>query len=93
MLESGNHYLQQLHETMDLGQDHQWMLKSLDEMLKGKFIMDARGWQLRTHCIYISIKVGQLEIISLLEWCLKKYMELLLLLLSWVSRVPLCATP
>lgn len=75
MLESGNHYLQQLHETMDLGQDHQWMLKSLDEMLKGKFIMDARGWQLRTHCIYVSIKVGQLEIISLLEWCLKKYME------------------
>ena len=93
MLESGNHYLQQLHETMDLGQGHQWMLKPLDEMLKGKFIMDARGWQLRTHCIYVSIKVGQLEIISLLEWCLKKYMELLLLLLSWVSRVPLCATP
>ena len=85
--------MQQLHETMDLGQDHQWMLKPLDVMLKGKFIMDARGWQLRTHCIYVSIKVGQLEIISLLEWCLKKYMELLLLLLSWVSRVPLCATP
>ena len=51
MLESGNHYLQQLHETMDLGQVHQWMLKPLDEMLKGKFIMDARGWQFRTRCI------------------------------------------
>ena len=38
MLESGNHYLQQLHETMDLGQGHQWMLKPLDEKQLGNNI-------------------------------------------------------
>ena len=69
------------NEIMDLVNDSKWLLKSLSEKLieggkklKGNFIMDRSGWQLRNPLINLNvIKRKTIRKYAVLIWCERKF--------------------